>query len=403
MSDGEIIQVDVSEDRFHRLRQIPWWDQSRLRASRALVLGAGALGNEIVKNLALVGVGTVTIVDFDRVENSNLSRSVLFAPGDEGRLKCEVAADAARRIYPDIQAQGLNTDIIFGLGWGWYLDADIVLTGLDGREARLAANRACIFSKRPLFDGAIEGIDGVVRTFCGWQGPCYECTMSERDWELIHRRRSCNLLSRDEMVGGHVPTTSTISSVVAALQVQQAVKHLHGLDVQAGRGIIFNGLAFEAHSVEYQQPNDCYAHEVPDTIEQLPWSASTTTVLDALTEAGRRLGDQVVLELRMDIVTERLCAHCGFRDAPLSALLKLRQGDGLCSTCGDRLDLRTTRQVDTSSPFVRETLARLGIPTYDIMTFRSGQRRWHVLLNGDRRQPNPATTECLSAPDGDHT
>jgi len=402
LTDGNTIQIDVSEDRFHRLRQIPWWDQSRLRASRALVLGAGALGNEIVKNLALVGVGTVTIVDFDRVENSNLSRSVLFTPGDEGRLKCDVAADAARRIYPGIHAQGLNTDIIFGLGWGWYLDADIVLTGLDGREARLAANRACIFAKRPLFDGAIEGIDGVVRTFCGWQGPCYECTMSERDWELIHRRRSCNLLSRDEMVGGHVPTTSTISSVVAALQVQQAVKHLHGLDVQAGRGIIFNGLAFEAHAVEYQKPDDCYAHEVPDTIELLPWSTLTVTALDALTEATRRLGDQAVLELRVDLVTERLCGQCGFRDSPLSGLLRLRQSDGLCPTCGDRLDLQTTRQVDATSPFVRETLARLGIPAFDIMTFRCGQRRWHVLLDGDRQQ-SIRSTGRVPALDGDHT
>src|SRR5256885_16553259 len=90
------------EDRFDRFRRIGWWDQQGLRASKILVIGAGAPGNEILKNLALLGVGNVFVADMDVIENSNLSRSILYRERDEGQSKAEVAAVKARDIYPDI-------------------------------------------------------------------------------------------------------------------------------------------------------------------------------------------------------------------------------------------------------------------------------------------------------------
>src|SRR5436309_2540858 len=107
MSDSSIRieQDDVSgrdEDRFERFRLIGWWDQRRLARAKALVVGAGALGNEIIKNLALLGWGNLLIADKDHVENSNLSRSVLYRERDNGKSKAEVAARAAKEIYPGI-------------------------------------------------------------------------------------------------------------------------------------------------------------------------------------------------------------------------------------------------------------------------------------------------------------
>src|SRR6516225_7212376 len=84
------------QDRYSRLRLISWWRQERLRDARVLVVGAGALGNEVLKNLALVGLGTIYVIDLDEVERSNLSRSVLFRSEDGGRAKAEVAAHRAR-------------------------------------------------------------------------------------------------------------------------------------------------------------------------------------------------------------------------------------------------------------------------------------------------------------------
>src|SRR3954471_13616406 len=89
-------------DRYSRLRLIPWWRQEKLASAKVLVVGAGALGNEVLKNLALLGVGTTYVIDLDTVEPSNLSRSVLFRAEDGGRGKAEVAARRACEINPDV-------------------------------------------------------------------------------------------------------------------------------------------------------------------------------------------------------------------------------------------------------------------------------------------------------------
>lgn len=90
----------IPEDRFARFRLIGWWDQQRLSAAKVLVVGAGALGNEIVKNLALLGVGNLLIADLDRIENSNLSRSVLYRAADQGCRKQSPRRAPRKRFIP---------------------------------------------------------------------------------------------------------------------------------------------------------------------------------------------------------------------------------------------------------------------------------------------------------------
>ena len=89
--------IAEQDDRFHRFKLISWWDQDRLKNAKVLVIGAGALGNELLKNLSLLGVGNVIVADMDRIENSNLSRSVLYRAKDNGQLKATAAARAALR------------------------------------------------------------------------------------------------------------------------------------------------------------------------------------------------------------------------------------------------------------------------------------------------------------------
>src|SRR5579864_9017939 len=120
----------AAEDRFHRFRLIEWWDQEKLSRAKVLVIGAGALGNEIVKNLALLGVGNILVADLDRVENSNLSRSILYRAKDNGSYKSEAAARAAKDIYPDIKVQPFVGNVVYDLGLGVFHWADVVLGGL---------------------------------------------------------------------------------------------------------------------------------------------------------------------------------------------------------------------------------------------------------------------------------
>ena len=108
----------LTQSRYDRQERITWWDQDKLTKSRVLVVGAGALGNEIVKNLALVGVGNITIVDMDLIEHTNLSRCVFFRDGDEGKFKAEVLASRAEELNPEIAIDSIPKPVQF-LGDGY--------------------------------------------------------------------------------------------------------------------------------------------------------------------------------------------------------------------------------------------------------------------------------------------
>src|SRR5437660_1674843 len=135
----DVLFLDDS-DRYSRLRLIGWWDQEKLRAAKVLVVGAGAIGNEVLKNLALLGIGHVWAIDCDEIEDSNLSRSILFRQADCGRSKAIVAAEAMRNINPDISVVPIHGNVITDVGLGLFREANVVIGCLDNREARLWVN-----------------------------------------------------------------------------------------------------------------------------------------------------------------------------------------------------------------------------------------------------------------------
>src|SRR5438105_13416304 len=106
------------EGRFARCELMSWWDQERLARARVLVIGAGALGNEILKNLALLGIGNVFVADLDTVANSNLSRSVLFRAEDCGQPKVDIACRRAKDMYPGLKTRAFHGNIGYDLGLG---------------------------------------------------------------------------------------------------------------------------------------------------------------------------------------------------------------------------------------------------------------------------------------------
>lgn len=367
-------ELESEESRFQRFSLIGWWNQERLAGSKVLVVGAGALGNELIKNLALLGVGNVLVVDLDFIENSNLSRSVLFRTADNGKPKAEVAAAAARSIYPAIKAQAIHGDVVNGLGLGVFRWADIVLGGLDNREARLAINRNCWKLNKPWIDGAIEQIQGVVRFFEP-DGPCYECTMSETDWRVLQNRRSCNLLTKDEMETGKTPTTPTISSIVAGVQSQEAVKYLHGLPTMRGKGWIFEGLSGDSYGIEYQRKEDCYSHEILDEIFSLELGVADVTARELLQKSREMIGGNVVLEFAREMIEKFVCPNCKQETAVFCSVSKTKISQTLCPHCKNtRREVVTFYRVTGEEPFVDLPLEKIGVPHFDII-FASNEER----------------------------
>ena len=124
-------------DRYDRQKRIKGWQQQALASAHVLVAGAGALGNELIKNLVLAGIGHIMIVDFDHIELSNLSRSVLFRTGNIGQPKAMVAAQAAGELNSDVEIRHINGDLFYDVGLGFYRHADLVVSGLDNLAARV--------------------------------------------------------------------------------------------------------------------------------------------------------------------------------------------------------------------------------------------------------------------------
>jgi adenylyltransferase/sulfurtransferase len=379
-----ITSGELTEDRFSRYRLLRWWDQERIGAAKVLVVGAGALGNEILKNLALLGFKRVVVVDLDRIETSNLSRSVLYRPSDIGKSKADSAAIAYRDLYEDAVVRPLNANILFEVGLGLFGWADLILAGMDNREARLWINRCAWKMKRPWIDGAIEGLQGVARVFLPGSPPCYECTLGEVDWAILERRMSCNLLTREEMEQGKVPTTPTSSSVIAGIQVQEALKQIHGLPVLAGKGYCFDGVHHTSYVVEYTENPECMSHYSLETVVPLDRTSASLTLRDLHTRAVRDLGtSDVTIEFSRDVIEKLTCPECGAVEemyCPVGSVTAVR---GRCPADGVMRAVHTVHAFHGTEPFGGRALSQLGLPLWDVFVARCGDAEIAYVMSED--------------------
>ncbi len=384
VEDDAPLLIDDS-DRYSRLRLIPWWRQERLAEARVLVVGAGALGNEVLKNLALLGVGTVIVIDLDAVEPSNLSRSVLFRAEDGGQPKAEVAARRAGEINPEVAFHPIRGDVITDLGLGLFADVDVVIGCLDNREARLWVNRQCWKVGTPWVDSGIQEIQGVVKVFVPPDSACYECAMTARDYQLLNVRYSCPLLRRDQILEGKVPTAPTIASMMAALEVQEALKLIHGLPVAAGSALVFNGVTNQFYSTKLPFREDCLSHETYPEPEAAPLgNAATVADLFAFAEAGKTLGGPLTLALERDLVTTIHCPRCDGRVDVFRPRTKVAMAEAICPTCREPGHPEILNAIEEGSPLASCSLAKLGIPPYDIVRVDGPEASGFFLLAADR-------------------
>lgn len=395
--DKEIINLTpyTADHRFSRFELIQWWDQLRLKRAKILVVGAGALGNEILKNLALVGIGNVIIVDMDRIELSNLSRSVFFRESDCGRYKAEVVAERARELFPQMWILPICVNAVTDLGLGLFYWADLVIGALDNREARLSINRNSFRAGKPWIDGAIEVVNGIARVFVPPEGACYECTMSEIDWKMLHARRSCTLLRREEILSGKTPTTPTISSIIAGIQCQEALKILHGLENLGGRGYIFEGLGYNCYVVEFKRKEDCYSHESFNPLTVLSNGGSDLTLEKAVSIIRKDLGSEGVLELKEDLVVGFTCTACGTTEAAHFSLGKVHELDSVCPSCKQYRIPELAHSFDGTESYRNKTLKEMGVPPFDVFVGRMGDNCRYYLLDGDRKEVLGALAEEL--------
>jgi adenylyltransferase/sulfurtransferase len=375
--------LTLKSGRFDRLEAIEWWDQPRVAGSKLLVVGAGALGNEVVKNLVLLGAGHVVVVDMDRVEMSNLTRSVLLRESDEGQPKASCVARAARALSPSSKVTAIHGNVHCDVGLGLFRWADVVVAALDNREARLRVNSACARVGRPWIDGGIDVLPGVVRGFFPPSTACYECTMSAVDWEQVNRRRSCSLLAREAVASGGTPTTPTSASIIGALQVQETLKILHGMEALLGQGVVFDGVAHDSYRVSYPISPECGWHEPPSRIETRRELDSSSPLSSIWAIAEGELGGLDAIELGRELVSCLECPECGGSTSVLCPAERLSQNELLCSECGEERIPTFVHAFSRDSDALRLSAAQMGLPPWDVIWGRRGEQGIGIELAGD--------------------
>ncbi|MBI2646205.1 MAG: molybdopterin-synthase adenylyltransferase MoeB, partial [Deltaproteobacteria bacterium] len=209
--------------------------QEKLKASRALIVGAGGLGSPAALYLALAGVGRVGLVDFDQVDLSNLHRQILYTQKDVGKPKLQIAKEKLNALNPETQVDLYETKLAAQNALDILKNYDVILDGTDNFQTRLLVNDACFFLKKPNVYGSIFKFEGQLSVFDTRQGPCYRCLYPEPPVQsLIPNCAEAGVLG-------------VLPGIVGTLQATEALKLLLGI----GKSLVGKLLFFDTLSMKF--------------------------------------------------------------------------------------------------------------------------------------------------------
>jgi molybdopterin/thiamine biosynthesis adenylyltransferase/rhodanese-related sulfurtransferase/molybdopterin converting factor small subunit len=220
--------------------------QRRLKAAKVLMIGAGGLGSPLGLYLAAAGVGTLGLVDFDVVDESNLHRQVLFSHADVGRPKLAAAVERLRGINPFIELVPYDVRLDSSNALELFAPYDIVVDGTDNFQTRYLVNDACVLSGKPNVYGSIFRFEGQVAIFWGARGPCYRCLFPEPPPPGLVP--SC-------AEGG---VLGVLPGIIGALQANEVIKLIIGAgEPMIGRLLLFDALKMKFRELKLRKDPAC--------------------------------------------------------------------------------------------------------------------------------------------------
>lgn len=378
---------------------LSWFKKDKVKNARVLVAGAGALGNEVVKDLALFGVGHIYVVDFDQIEISNLTRSVLFREDDalNHSYKAEIVAKRAMEINPQIEVIPIVGNLFSEVGFGLYRAVDVVIGCLDSRIARYLLNRLCMRAGKTWIDGSIENLTGVVKVYTPGIN-CYECGLSREEFNIIMLRTGCADVVRNQTSAGRVATTPISASIIGAMQVQEAMKIIH-LDTEAstqfntlqGKMLRYEGMTNSMNIYKYSSwKKNCPAHERWNNIIKGEGLSSSMTVKDALADLKSLLNVKALeINMRNNKFIDKIVSDKPEKE--FEVMIPESKLDDYISKNPEirKLSYRTLfhksffENIDKDFPYMLLTLQQIGIPPFDVIQVATDRGLFFVELTGD--------------------
>ena len=234
--------------RYHRHLSLPELGrdgQERLKNARVIVIGAGGLGSPAALYLAAAGVGTLGLVDFDRVELSNLQRQVLFDTAAIGRAKAEAARDRLLALNPEISVVAHTLTLDAGNVLDVLRGYDVVLDGTDRLTTRYLVNDACVLLGKPLVSAAIHRFEGHAMTYLPGRGPCYRCLFPEAEEGVVASCAEAGVLG-------------VLPGVLGTIQATEAIKIITGIgEPLVGRLATYDALELRFAEFPFTRRADC--------------------------------------------------------------------------------------------------------------------------------------------------
>ena len=378
---------------------LSWFKKEKVKNARVLVAGAGALGNEVVKNLALFGIGQIYVVDFDRIEISNLTRSVLFREEDayNHSYKSEIVAKRAMEINPQIKIIPIVGNLFSEVGFGIYNSVDVIIGCLDSRIARYLLNRLAMRTGKIWIDGSIENMTGVVRVYTPGIS-CYECGLSREEFNNIMLRTGCADVVRMQGNAGRVATTPIGASIIGAMQVQEAMKIIHLSEDEPvpfktlqGKMLRYEGLTNSVNTYKYASwKSTCPAHERWDNIIKVDSLSAENSVSEVLSILKEVLNvNAVEINMRNNKFIDKIISDKPEKEFPVQ--LPESKLDNYITNNEElrKLSYKTLfhkcfiENIDEYFPYQEMSLKEIGIPLFDVIQVSTEKGQFFVELTKD--------------------
>ena len=387
-----------NNDRFAIYKLMAYFHEDVVREGRMFCAGAGALGNEVLKNLALLGVGEVWFADFDAIDVSNLAKSVLFRPRDIGRQKVEVAAERLSDMSPETKWVPIQGDIRYDVGMGVFRRMDVMMSVVDSIDARVGVNRICAALGKPWLDAGIGELSWRVSCWDSAGGPCFECIMDEtmRQQQHLPYAPTCAPLAEAIRDMNRQPTSPLAAAMSGAMLAQEALKLLHQskmdeppkeLEMPNGLQYYFGGGSPYLDVQTRNQLEGCPGHEYWGEVHEEPsFTAEGTTLRELLVRGAELLGvaeQKVAMPLGFDFIYEIYCHQCKTRSERYTPR-RVRTLDLSCPACeNDETRPEYKRALRIFEKFVDKPLAALGFPKLQIFQVHGGGNTIAIELTGD--------------------
>lgn len=302
-------------ERYSRHNLIDWFSQEVISRKSICVVGAGAVGNEVIKALVLLGVGKIKVFDFDMIEEHNLTKSVLFRPSDIGKSKAEVAAQRASKLDPNVEVSYRHGDVLSLLPISEIQGFDCLVSCVDNFEARLRLNEMCLIAKIDFINLGIDSRYASIEAFPFSSQQCvacYECNLPHSVYGRIAERYSCGHLKKVSYAEKKIPTTIVTSGLAGSLGASIALRLGTSADCSSRRILLdsIHGYSTVTGDLGHSDDCPCCANFVGEyTIIPVAKAFASAPILSSL--VGSVDSAEAVLRLCEPVVTSAKCSVCG--------------------------------------------------------------------------------------------